>query len=318
MRKFFSKFLLLSGVIGLLFLVSCEDDDGLFNQGPSIDLTVEDTVISAFSGYVGDTLPITADVNSEIELQTLTIRKDVSGAEDSDFAVTETIPAGQTSFTYTVDVPLKEDEVGETVEIIFEASDIEGNTSTQTVDITVEERPTAVFTAVLLFAPTGDKTSETFFSTENGETYSRNEIEGVADLLSPDVDFGYYYGVGDLNNEASLASPASYPSNIYDLSAWDQLNETKLRLTDLTTSEFIENENDEAFINEAFANATPEGDPGQVTNLNVDDIVAFELDESRESRHGLIRIVDIVDGNNDGAYTGEEDYIEIEVVVNQQ
>ncbi len=64
-----------------------------------------------------------------------------------------------------------------------------------------------------------------------------------------------------------------------------------------------------SFIQQAFDDAIAVGSDQIVPNLEVDDIIAFQLDEDRGEARGLIRVIGIISG------TGVNDSIEIEVVV---
>ena len=261
------------------------------------------------SGHVGDVFDVIVDVSDESGLQSLEVTKDVGGVEDPDFTQTFTLQG--TSDTETVEVPLEAEDVGQTVTITFVATDVEGQSSDEILNI--EVLPTRIYSEVLLFAPTQNLESETFFNYVDGDTYSVDEVNTTTESISQNILFGYYYGAGTLNNEASLSSPASYPSTVLDLSTygWNTLNQTQLKLTDITEAELLENEDDPQFISDAFDNAPFGGSEQQVTNLAVGDIVAFRATVDQNQIDGLIRVSDLQPGFD------ADDFIELEVIVSE-
>lgn len=174
---------------------------------------------------------------------------------------------------------------------------------------------TATFTSVLLFAPTAEENSETFFSTNLGQAVTKNQVDDNTEgtPMSNDIDLGYAYGA---TTGINIASPAAYPEFVgYDLSIWNTLNETGFKLVDIDNETYIGADTAEE-LEDIFTN-DPDSPAGSLNDLNVGDILAFQLDPGKGSGFGLLKIISLVDGNNDGNFTGEEDYIEIEVTVEQ-
>ncbi|MGK7389770.1 MAG: hypothetical protein ACNS60_05440 [Candidatus Cyclobacteriaceae bacterium M2_1C_046] len=181
------------------------------------------------------------------------------------------------------------------------------------IDYTINVIETATFTSVLLFAPTGNEDSETFFSTNLGQAVTKNQVDDNTEgtPMSNDVDFGYAYGP---QTGINIASPAAYPTFVgYDLSVWNTLHETTFKLTTIDNETYLGADTSEELQN-IYTNAA---DPaaGRKSSLNVGDILAFQLDPDKGANYGLMKIISLVDGNNDGAFTGESDYIEIEVTI---
>ncbi len=287
-------------ILGTLWMAGCTDDDDPLLSGPSISITSDDDISGGtFTGYEGDTLEVDVNVNAPAGFNNLEVL--ANGVRDT--LISRAAGTTQTSFSTTYEYVLN--TVGD-VTLTFKAVDDDNNTTSEVITVTGEQKPTRHYTAKLLYAPAGDNSSETFFSTNDGMIYSKADVEGTAAAISPKIDFGYYYGDTDM---ASLAAPSAYPTAVYDLSAWAERNETKLRKTDLSVSEFMDNVNNINFIESAYDNATSEGDDEIVTQLSSGFILAFELDDVKGSKHGLIRVLDIEPG------TATDDYIEIEVVV---
>ncbi len=125
--------------------------------------------------------------------------------------------------------------------------DIEtGNGIVHIIDEVLLPQRAETYEVVLLAAPlkdpdnvVGTRTSQTFFSADNGLTYSVEDVVSGASVTSAEIDFGYYYGT---TNRASLASPAEYPREIYDLTStganWNDVNATAFRPISLTVEGF--------------------------------------------------------------------------------
>jgi hypothetical protein len=264
-----------------------------------------DAATSTFTGMVGDSLILDITVTAEGGFNTLRITKGsanlVEKSRDTE---------GQTSYSYTFGYEIVADDVDQDVTITIAGIDDEGLNDEKTVTITAQAAPVDVvkYTARLMYAPVLDKSSKTFLSTDNGNTYSRNDIENTTETVSPLIDFGYYFGNSDM---ASIVSPAAYPSGIYDLSAWGTRNETMMKLSSMESGHFdmiSNNTNFDAHWDMLGANFMDDAD-GDVINLAVNDLVAFTLDDDKGAKKGFF-IVRKIEGTMNST-----DYIEIDVVV---
>lgn len=181
------------------------------------------------------------------------------------------------------------------------------------------------FSATMLYAPTGDKKSVTFMSTKTGKTYA---IEKLNDIVN--WDFGYYYGGV---NKASFVATDKYDNyvvtssgaKIFDLAGVvadlnaNAGNDEGVDIADLNTCWFklssksanffdgVSTYGDLEFITKPADNA--------VTKLTAGKVVEFV---DRYGAKGLIKIKRVVDGNNDGQYTGSKDFIEFDVKVQEK
>lgn len=265
--------------------LSGEDFDQLsFEPGENIDLTITYTAPQGLAGVNyefirisdGERLGNKIFLNPDIDIPDAS-SDDVSGTIDFDAEVPGGAPIGE--------------NINLIVEIVDQTSAIEA-TSTFTFSV---ESPLNSFQTILLQAPTDNKASESFFSTNTGERYTVQEVNQGAAGLSENIDFGYYYGD---NNNASLAAPSTYPAGVYDLGAenWNQLNSTTFVTTSITQSEFNETTT-LVQIEDAYTDGTDPND--QKVNLSVGDVLAFETDASKEngSKKGLILISAIDPGN---------------------
>ncbi len=157
------------------------------------------------------------------------------------------------------------------------------------------------YETVLLAAPIGqapgERTSDTFFSTETGLAYSVEDVvNGTGGISSADIDFGYYFGA---TNEASIAAPSTYPSSVYDLSAtganWGTLNATTFRPLDSFAAEDF----DAIQVNQGFrlgqeyevAGADNEG--AEITGLAEGDAFAFQ---TADGRFGIVVVDEVAPG----------------------
>lgn len=308
MNKFFNYIFALTAIAALGFMSSCSDDDetpGL--NGPSISLsTVDGEHESDFTGYVGDSVGWTITVNAPAGFKTLNIYRQEDGVKGSPIKtfskVSGTTP---TSFEEDYGYTIGSDDIGNTVYIVFEAVDEEGRIATLDYQVKAEEKPTIKYEMTLLYAPADTKGSKTFFSTNDGETYSMNDINGTAEAISAKIDFGYFYGE---TFKATLASPNEYPYD-YGQAAWSVKNATKIKKTDLSAAAFIEIENDVDAIRKAFEDADYGENEEQARDLTIGQVLAFELVSAKGNKRGLIKVngIEGTDGTNA--------HIKIDVVV---
>ena len=157
------------------------------------------------------------------------------------------------------------------------------------------------YSAVLLAAPVGqnpgERTSDTFFSTETGLTYSVEDVvNGTGGISSADIDFGYYFGA---TNEASIASPSDYPSNVYDLGAsganWGTLNATTFRPLDgFAAADFDAIQANQGFrLGQEYEVAGADNEGTEITGLEVGDAFAFQ---TAEGRFGIVVVDEVAPG----------------------
>ncbi len=189
-----------------------------------------------------------------------------------------------------------------------------GNGIVHIIDKVLLPQRVAAYDAVLLAAPlkdpdnvVGTRTSETFFSADDGLTYSVEDVVRGASVNSADIDFGYYYGATD---RASLASPAEYPKEIYDLTStganWNDVNATAFRpVNNFTLDDFDAiTEADAARLVQEYEISS--GDVGQITDLAAGDLFAFR---TVDNRYGILRVLNITGTD------GSDGRIDLEVKV---
>ncbi len=299
MKKISKKIITIFSISGIMVFYACNENEiipVIPELNISISATTSDgvTLINGGEVNLSDTFSIIVSISAELGFNTL----NVSGN------VTSTVNRNDLNLatgTKNVDITfnINSGSLGEG-NIDFQAVDEEGNTATTSFSFVVVSPKAKIQTAVILYAPLGDLSSETFYSILNNETYSRNEVESTADPISTSIDFGYYYGASD---NASLASPAEYP--IYNLSdaGWMTRNATILSATAITSAEYLEmitvSDLEAATSGVDLSNAN-----GTVTNLSEGDILIFKTVQDIQ---GLINISTI------SGTDGSDGMIEIEI-----
>ena len=300
MKKISKKIITIFSISAVMAFYACNENDVIPTVVPdlniSISATTSDGVTLINGGEVNllDTFSIIVSISAEVGFNTLNVSGNVTSTVNRN-------DLNLASGTKDVDITfnISSGSLGEG-NIDFEAVDEEGNTATTSFSFVVVSPKAKIQTAVILYAPLGDLSSETFYSILNNETYSRNEVESTADPISASIDFGYYYGSSD---NASLASPAEYP--IYNLTdaGWMTRNATILSTTAITSAEYLEmvtvSDLEAAISGIDLSNAN-----GTVTNLSEGDILIFKTVEDIQ---GLIN-VSAISGTN-----GSDGMIEIEI-----
>ncbi|MAJ51215.1 MAG: hypothetical protein CMB82_06340 [Flammeovirgaceae bacterium] len=300
MKKILGKITIITSILGLMFFYGCSEDGIIPAAVPDIDISLSATtsdgtaLINGGEVNVSDTFSIIVSISAEVGFNTLNVSGNVTSTVNRDDL---NLASGTQDAEVTFNI--YSSSLGEG-SIDFEAVDEEGNTATTSFSFIVVSPAAKIQTAVILYAPLGDLSSETFYSIENNETYSRNEVESTTDSISASIDFGYYYGT---NDNASLASPAEY--SIYNLTdaGWTTRNATILAATSITSAEYLEmvtvNDLETAISGVDVSNAN-----GTVTSLSEGDILMFKTVDDVQ---GLIQ-VSAISGTD-----GSDGMIELEI-----
>lgn len=301
-----SSFILLA-VASLTFLASCGDTEDPLPDGPIVEVTAASEVEE------GNDIELTVNITALGGFDRFTLSEGTTFIKEysaADFANVEdgTVTAFTEVITITTDAT-----AGATLEFSVNVVDKNNLEASDEVSVDVVSPEARTYTAVLLAAPLGtttaEKTSETFFSTNTGLTYSMKTINESSDPLSANIDFGYFYGA---NTGATLSDPASYPF-AYGQAAWGVRNSTTFRRTALSAAAFAE-VTTFAAIDAAFEAATAaDSDAGIESGLEAGEVLAFETDADKTggSKRGLILVNSIVTG------AGENGQISIEVIVQE-
>lgn len=313
MKKASNYLLVVLAVFGVIFFSSCTKDEEVIPDGPSIEVTSDQfpNGSTQFAGTAGDNISFTVDVDAPGGFNNIKVEYLVDGNDSGITDWTDQRTPGTTVLTYTgtpTGIELLESNVGQEISIVITAVDDNSKTATLTLTATVASTPLESVVVTLLAAPTGDRTSKTFYSVPLARNVTSAEVVSneAGTASSSDVDFGYFYGT---SNEASIVAPSEYSA--YDLGAngqqWSTLNETSFKTTSLTAAQFLE-VTTHAEVEEAFADGTDAGTG--VNKLAVDQVIAFEtVERDSKTRKGLIRITAIVAGS------GSDGKVDIEVLV---
>lgn len=313
MKKVFQKltFLAVIGAVG--FLYSCGEDEETLPVAPSLNVSANSgdgsPVTSGGSIQATDSISFSFTASTPGGFNTFRI---TSANLSTPFEVNRNdlgVTAEETSpqlpeYKIFTDETLEGASIALRFELVDEAGQVDSTTFT--FDVTAAPEPEVdAFNAVLLFAPLQDASSETWFSTNLGRTVTEAEVNAGAAPNSSDIDFGYYYGATDM---ASIASPNSYPTlgGSIDISDWTTRNATTFRSTSLTPAQFLEVATN-ADVDAAWDNGTDEGEG--ISGLAVDQVFAFELDATKSTQRGLVRVVGITGTFDQG------DNIELEILI---
>ena len=302
MKKIFKKIITISSIVVLGFFYGCGEEEVIIEEKASIDISLSATtsdgnsLVSGGNVTAADSFAIVISITAEAGFNALNISGDVASntINRNDLDIASGTTDAEVTLTVSTSSSLGDGSID------FEAVDETGNTAIASFSFVVVSPAAKIQTAVMLYAPLGDLSSETFYSIANNETYSRNEVESTTDPISASIDFGYYYGD---NDSASLASPAEY--TIYDLeeALWTTRNATILASTTITSADYLEmvTVND---IETAIAGVDVTGADGTVTNLSEGDILMFKTVDDVQ---GLIH-VSVITGTN-----GSDGMIELEI-----
>ena len=288
----------------VLFVTSCGDD--------AEDILTPDTGATITGLEQLDGTPVTtiesAPGESVIINVAYTIDSDVTGAAllavigDSTYV---NLPVSSTSTSPTQTTLRLPTDLTEDVTIDYQIQGSDGAVlANQELEVTIDAPVLAeVYETVLLAAPLESRTSETFFSATNGETYTLQEvIDGTDDVSSDSIHFGYYYLEA---TGATIASPAEYDDRIYDLGPtganWGTLNNTRFRSVPSLSPEAFDDITTGNEVESQFENpANSASDVGAVEQLTVGQVYAFSFSDGSDTQFGIFRVDAIEAGQGEG------------------
>ncbi|WP_339811578.1 hypothetical protein [uncultured Imperialibacter sp.] len=325
MKKLFRNLLFFSAIGSVAILASCGgDEEEPLPAAPSITVTVSgDAEVSGseITAITGDEVSFAVTITAPGVFNTLNITPSVDGVAGTPTVFTRnstevTKNADNTEASITITYTFEEEDEDTEITWTFEAVDDSDQTATKEFTATVSAPPSPearAYTAVLLSAPLGDKSADGFFSSNTGLVYSPADVTGTSAAISPNIDFGYYYGATD---KASLASPKAYSllSNAgftAQVAGWGTLNETMLKKTTLTAAAFTE-VTTWADLDEVYTAAT-DAAAGVKTTLEANQVLAFKTASTKTggSKIGLILVKSITAGD------GVAGKIELEILVQE-
>ena len=315
MKKFLKNGLLFASAALFLF-TACDSVEDAITTAPSVTVTVEDPqdeydpgdVIDLVVDFSANAAVVGATINTETEDFTITLT--ANGIANNIIDLNAFNVAGNTEGSFTIPgFEIPEEAANLTLSFTVEMEDEEGRLGEGTLNLEIADSdPVRSFTNVLVFAPAGDGSTNTWFSTNLGETVTEAEVNASAEPSSIDVDFGYYYGNSD---QASISSPNAYPTlnNTIDISDWNTRNSTEFKLTTISDEEYIGIKTS-ADLATVWSRSDNVNQGETITNLEVGDVVAFQLDtENKDGLYGVFKVIAITPG------TDSNDSMEIEVLV---
>lgn len=103
-----------------------------------------------------------------------------------------------TTFSQVFEAETTEDQVGQIITLTFEAVDDQSIATSTDFSFTVISPTARVYSAILLAAPlddgAGTKASKTFFSTNTGDMYTMDEVNGTTTLYQRILILGIFMG----------------------------------------------------------------------------------------------------------------------------
>jgi len=301
MKKITQKLLFVT-LAASVFLASCGDDDEeTLPAIPTINVSAtvnNESIESGDEVEVGSTIMFRVDITAAGGVNTLWI------GDDPVDRATLNVDAGATSATYSFNSDVTQE--GMLSLEIYAVDDEDQSSAITTFSVTgVITSPDAkVQTAKMLLAPTGDFTSDTFYSIAQDQLYSSNDVTSTEDPISTNIDLGYYYRNNDMT---SIAAPANYPTDVYDLELleWNIRNATELVKTTLTQEAYMALST-VADVEAELANVDFTSSTGRATELTEEDVIAFN---TVNNLSGFILVTEISGTANQG------DFIELEFLL---
>lgn len=300
-----SSFILLA-VASMTFLASCGDEEDPLPDAPIIEVTADAEVAE------GDPIELTIAITAAGGFDRFTITEGTNnfiGEYDAeDFQDVE--DGAVTAFTQLISLTGNA-TAGTTLDFTVLVVDKENQTASDVVSVDIVEpaSPVAkVQTTVLLYAPTGDGASASFYSIDDDMTYSIDDVDATTDPVSSGIEIGYYYGA-----EANLVAPSvfldftnlegEYSDPTHGLPAWGTRNSTKMvKLTGVSVTETTT----VAEVEAAIADVDFDAASNYVEGVLANDMYAFE---SSTGYSGLIRVVALEPGFE------SNDYITLEFIL---
>lgn len=231
--------------------------------------------------------------------------------------VTTSLPPTQgTSVTDRIEQTMNSEFLNKEITYFLEITDKFGETASLEIPLSLTQKLSEIIRDVELEYPSADKSSNTFFSTNTGQTYSLAEVNANKEELTALIDFGYYYNDTD---KASLTGPANYitvPST-YNLGPsgdnWTNLNVTNFKKSTISEGDFDAlGPNNQEEITSAYNNA-PANPVLIIKDLQIGDIIAFKTFNQKTGggKEGLLKVKNLITG------TGSDGKIVFDVITNQ-
>lgn len=288
---------ILMAFAAILFLSSCGGDDELVIARPTVDVTATiggTTVNSGDEMTVGSRISFTVDITAAGGVNGLTVNGVSYSRTDLQ------AEAGDIEASIILNTDLIAIGTGE---FVFQAVDDAGQVSEEvTFVVNVTGVPVNTYETVLLGAQ--GNANEGFYNAIENIRYTYAQARDASTVTSSPVDFAYYWGANDNSTLASIDDSGLH--NVYNSVSlpidgiFGTKNATRFVSTALTVAEFDAITYNNELQDAAFFET---GGTSSSTNLAIDDVVAFQLDDARGGGFGLIKITSVDDTNGNGTIT---------------
>lgn len=306
MKKIKLKLLPLLAVLAAFVITSCGKDDAISAVLPSVTVTATvdgEALASGDDVSVGSAVVLNISVSAPGGVNGL----DVNGTSYSRTDLGA--DAGDTSGSLILNITAPTvDQIGNTATFEMEAVDDLGQTSatvTFTYNIIAAPSPDVNSWSAVLLGAQGNA-EEGFYDAMTDTEYSYAQARDASGVDGSPIDLAYYYGNTNKNTIAAIDDAGL--NNVYTAVSlpiegiFGTRNATRFLSSTLSATEF------EAISTNAeleTAASFEVAGSSSSTELVLDQVIAFKLDEARGGDYGLIRISSIDDTNGNGTITIE-------------
>ena len=162
--KIFKKIIIISSLFGLILFYGCSEDEVIEEVAASIDISLSaktsdgTTLVDGGNVTAADSFQIVISITAEAGFNTLNISGDIasSAINRNDLELASGTTDAELTLTVSTSNSLGDGSID------FEAVDEEGNTATASFSFVVVSPAAKIQTAVMLYAPLGDSSSQTF------------------------------------------------------------------------------------------------------------------------------------------------------------
>lgn len=303
--KKITRQLLVALTASAFVLASCGEDEDPLANGPvvSVSATLDGATLTSGSQVnVDSAITFSVSVTAPAGFNTLYV------LNENDNDILDPINSNTTGLTETetsasIDFLLGYSNAG-TAYINFVAVD-DANQISDTVSYTFEIlQPVESYEAILLGAQ--GNAAEGFYDAQSNTRYAYAAARDASTVTESPIDFAYYWGQ---TNESSLAAiddsglNAVYAASVGAIEGiFGTRNATRFLSSTLSAGDF------DAISNNSELSAAADFEvagSSSVTQLVVDQVIAFQFDMARGGAFGLIKVSSIDDTNGNGTITIE-------------
>ena len=284
------SFLLMAVLAVSVIMSSCKKDEDAVGP-PTLDFkgganyVDEDQTIAVNTIFeVGIAATANAETNKKLTSLRLTRTANNTTFIDTTYTINETL--------FNADFQFNSQSAGVVETILFVLTDGNGQTASQSLNITYEQLGSAVTKNANVLMGSFNDDNGSFYSTSAKMVYS------IADATAnqSSIDFLFYLGV---TNGSAIASPADEDANsVYAIEDWTTKNATLFSMTEMTVEEF-----DAIGDTHVFPEFT--GDKSGITQLATANVIMFK---TVENKLGYIKLNSI---------NGRGDHIDLDVIISE-